>query len=723
MSLFDKIKNTLTEQSNSGSGKKKVQFGSGAKGEFASGSPSMGGEDKTYVKKGKKPLKGKNVKPGQTTGTSQPKRGATTIRQTGQTNLFTGKVEKPQQVKVKTTYQKKTTKPIRVNPDQAKLNLDSPRQIVKNLDKRDGQIKKLDQQIIKPKSGDAQRTDKFIKRKQKSYDIQSKSALNKAKKYAAGGYPKIGGGGLKPDIKSPVKGTTPVKTNISKLNVDKIFSDKTKTKSSSTVVPKNITAKSKGSTPVKTNISKVNVNKIFDKPKNPVTKTIGVKQSDVSKKAKEFTAKVNKANVKVQKNFVGRKANRVKGATLGKKTGSLRKGNLSFPGDRSGAYQATKSDIETRKGFKGKPGGLKADEKNPFVKTDVRKARATKLGGNIYDQPKFDQKKFEKGLQQTKKSKTFKTPPDPFKASNTKTGSAIKDFKFQPRDISTSQAEKKASKSFAQFNKDLKKAGANIDIEKKVNNPSYRIGSRTSSSGGGGRPPRKINKKYKQGNLFDPPSGGSSSGGGGKPPRTPKGGPLVPPGGSGGSGGSGGVDPDGVFKGKIPNKGGFSKKQFKKIRKDYRKDRKKQFKEFMKQLKKSKVKGSGAYSSGATVASRYKRRYGKGVLKTITRAAAKHPKTAAIALGLGVIGGGYVTHQVRKAIAPKGFNAYDNSTYAGSVVKSKSGKLTPIKYTFGKKNKDNNDVPYRIKNPKSQKFISDKLKSGDFKIKNMSKNK
>ena len=445
MGLFDRIKNTLTEQSNSGSGKK-VKFGSGAKGEFVSGSPSMGGEDRTYVKQGKKPLKGKNVKPGQTTGTSKPKRGATTIRQTGQTNLFTGKVEKPQQVKVKTTYQKKTTKPIRVNPDQSKLNFDSPRQIVKNLDKRDVQIKKLDKQIIKPKSGDAQRTDKFIKRKQKSYDIQAKSALKKAKKYAAGGYPKIGGGGLKPDIKPPVKGTTPVKTNVSKLNVDKIFSDKTKTKSSSTVVPKNITAKSKGTTPVRVNITKP------------------VKQSEVSKKAKEFTTKINKANVKVQKNYVGRKAQRIKDATGGKKIGSFSKGNLSFPGDRSGAYQATKSDIEARKGFKGKPGGLKADEKNPFVKRTVRKGRVDKLGGDIFDQPKFSQKDFEKSLKSAKKTtKNFVKPSDPFKgATGVASSGAATKLKFQPKTAAASQAASKvekgiqsAKKSFGDFSKKL----------------------------------------------------------------------------------------------------------------------------------------------------------------------------------------------------------------------------------------------------------------------------
>ena len=69
MSLFDKLKYKLNEQSNSGNGKKNVKFQSGAKGEFASGSADMGSADKTYVEKGKKPLKGKNIKPGQTTGT------------------------------------------------------------------------------------------------------------------------------------------------------------------------------------------------------------------------------------------------------------------------------------------------------------------------------------------------------------------------------------------------------------------------------------------------------------------------------------------------------------------------------------------------------------------------------------------------------------------------------------------------------------------------------
>ena len=302
-------------------------------------------------------------------------------------------------------------------------------------------------------------------------DVTGKSAVRDAKKYSKGEYPKVGGGGLKPDIKKPNKGTTPVKVNVKKpINVDKIFSGAGNVKKGGIVPDKNISPKSKGTTPVKVNVKKsINVNKIFDKPKSPIKKTIGVKQSEVSKQAKEFTAKINKANVKVQKNYVGRKAVRIKDATLGKKTGSLIKGNLSFPGDRSGAYQATKSDIETRKGFTSRSGGLKADEKNPFVKRDVRKTRASKLGGDIYDQPKFDQKKFEKGLQQTKKSKTFKIPPDPFKGSRQKFASGslgykdpgkLLNYEFQPsrKPVSTASLDDapRIKKRFAKLSQDIK---------------------------------------------------------------------------------------------------------------------------------------------------------------------------------------------------------------------------------------------------------------------------
>ena len=319
--------------------------------------------------------------------------------------------------------------------------------------------------------------------KQQSFKIQKKSLIDKTKKYVEGEYPKIGGGGLKPDIKKPNKGTTPVRVNVKKpINVDKIFSGAGNVNKGGIVPDKNISPKSKGSTPVKVNLKKsINVDKIFDEPKSPIKKTLGVKQSEVSKRAKEFTAKVNKANVKVQKNYVGRKAVRIKDATLGKKTGSLRKGTLSFPGDRSGAYQATKSDIETRKGFRSRSGGLKADEKNPFVKRDVRKARASKLGGDIYDQPKFDQKKFEKGLQQTKKSKTFKIPPDPFKGPRQKFASGslgyknpgkLLDYEFQPsrKPVSTASLDDapRIKKRFSKLSQDIKDLKRTSSVKSKV---------------------------------------------------------------------------------------------------------------------------------------------------------------------------------------------------------------------------------------------------------------
>ena len=44
-----------------------------------------------------------------------------------------------------------------------------------------------------------------------------------------------------------------------------------------------------------------------------------------------------------------RPATRIPGATGGKPTGSLRSGNLSFPGDRSGAYDAAKQKLSTPK--------------------------------------------------------------------------------------------------------------------------------------------------------------------------------------------------------------------------------------------------------------------------------------------------------------------------------------------------------------------------------------
>ena len=94
-------------------------------------------------------------------------------------------------------------------------------------------------------------------------------------------------------------------------------------------------------------------------PEAPKPKPEGVRQADVSKQAAKY-----------------RRAQRVKGATGGKPTGSLSKGNLSFPGDRSGATARVKADLEARRGFSGsRSGGLKADETSKFVNRAVRQQR------------------------------------------------------------------------------------------------------------------------------------------------------------------------------------------------------------------------------------------------------------------------------------------------------------------------------------------------------------
>ena len=131
-----------------------------------------------------------------------------------------------------------------------------------------------------------------------------------------------------------------------------------------------------------------------------------------------------------------------------------------FPGDESGAYKQAKDDLEARKGFKkNKPGGLKADEKNPFVKRSVRKARVDKLGGDIYNTPKFSQKQFEKSLKAAGGIKGITAGkkgeiPDPFGKGDTPGQIRVKGLetkafkKTKPSDI-------KLPKSFTDFQKNL----------------------------------------------------------------------------------------------------------------------------------------------------------------------------------------------------------------------------------------------------------------------------
>ena len=128
-----------------------------------------------------------------------------------------------------------------------------------------------------------------------------------------------------------------------------------------------------------------------------------IKQSDASKRQVRF-----------------RRAQRIKGATGGKPTGSLRSGNLSFPGDRSGATAKAKADLEARKGFsRSRSGGLKADEANPNVDRSVRQQRTVKQSvPDPFDPkaPKAPARPF-KGVVKKIKSTVSSQVPDPFKSA------------------------------------------------------------------------------------------------------------------------------------------------------------------------------------------------------------------------------------------------------------------------------------------------------------------
>ena len=136
---------------------------------------------------------------------------------------------------------------------------------------------------------------------------------------------------------------------------------------------------------------------------NPAPKPTAVNQADVSKQAAKY-----------------RRAERVKGATGGKTTGSLSKGTLSFPGDRSGATARVKADIEARKGFSGsKSGGLKADEANPNVNRSVRQQRTVKQGipDPFKSKTPAPARPFKGVSKKLKSGSPADSLPDPFKSA------------------------------------------------------------------------------------------------------------------------------------------------------------------------------------------------------------------------------------------------------------------------------------------------------------------
>ena len=204
------------------------------------------------------------------------------------------------------------------------------------------------------------------------------------------------------------------------------------------------------------------------------------------KKKPEKPEGVNQANVsKDAANY--RRAQRQRNATGGPTTG--RTGRKSFPGDRSGAYQAAKSDLEARKGFSGsKSGGLKADEANPNVNRAVRQQRTVKQG--IPDPFKTKTKAPEnpfKGLRTGNKPQV----PDPFKGNTSVPEPRLqgparsKPFSYSTAGPASKQAYERISKSTER----LRNAGV-TGIKNPYSSGEERIGGSTAPS----RKPRTSGK-------------------------------------------------------------------------------------------------------------------------------------------------------------------------------------------------------------------------------------
>ena len=127
-------------------------------------------------------------------------------------------------------------------------------------------------------------------------------------------------------------------------------------------------------------------------------------------------------------------------------------------------YQRTKLDQDVRRAFPTGKGGLKADERNPFVKRSVRRARATSLGGDIFDAPSAGSKPFRKLISKSGPAPTKPVIPDPFasasvpKSSKPKAGAPNRTaLKQAIADIRASQARTGKTKSKAVTPKALPK--------------------------------------------------------------------------------------------------------------------------------------------------------------------------------------------------------------------------------------------------------------------------
>ena len=194
--------------------------------------------------------------------------------------------------------------------------------------------------------------------------------------------------------------------------------------------------------------------------KSPAHKDLFKRYNKGEPKATQFMIDLGKDDRKAR--GLGKRAERVKDASGGKKTGSLRKGNLSFPGDRTGAYSRTKSEIEFNKALKKARGNTEGDlpkETPQNVRDYAKKVRdkrikKLKLPDTSFDsKTKFSQKQFDKSIGGAKKP-TSPAAPGLFGKGDTKGQMNVKGMERRAFKI-TKPSDIKLPKSFRDFQRNL----------------------------------------------------------------------------------------------------------------------------------------------------------------------------------------------------------------------------------------------------------------------------
>jgi len=181
-------------------------------------------------------------------------------------------------------------------------------------------------------------------------------------------------------------------------------------------------------------------------PKGKSTGRIGNKKFSGDAKYREMLAKMDNAPAKKPRTRT------VKQAEVSKEIAQKTADYKTVRGER--AYRKTSADIEARRAFPTGKGGLKADEANPYVKREVRQARAAKLGGNVWDQPKGSSEPF-KGQGKSPSKTTYPSFFKPTKPNVTAS-----------RISKTAAPDRSATKQAVQFLKNLRRKSSSTSTPK-----------------------------------------------------------------------------------------------------------------------------------------------------------------------------------------------------------------------------------------------------------------